>query len=99
VLFELSDDEYEKVHALPVADPGMSNFHDEIDDDLEDALRAGMTGRHNAWNFNGLVWFGERDGHGMFCEVVHVSWQRCDAFAAPSLRELMTEVNNEYGWD
>ncbi len=85
------------VLGLPESDHGMSNFDQSVDDGLEDDLRAGMKGRHAAWNFNGLVWLD--DWTGMFCEVVRRFHVIVAVHAAPTLEELMHEVNDEHGWD
>jgi hypothetical protein len=103
VKIEFTSEEDERIVGLPEFTPGspfsaaMTNADHSIDDGLEDALRRGMKGRHAAWNFNGLVWLDDRTG--MFCEVVRQYHVIVGAFAAPSLKELMSEVNDCYGWD
>jgi hypothetical protein len=82
---------------MPESEHGMSNFDHSVDDGLEEALRAGMKGRHAAWEFNGLVWLDERTG--LFCEVVRRYHEVVAVHAAPTLKELMHEVNDEHGWD
>ena len=94
---ELTSEEDERVLAMPESEHGMSNFDHAIDEGLEDALRSGMTGRHAAWNFNGLVWLDDRTG--MFCEVVRRYHVITGVHCAASLKELMDEVSDEYGWD
>jgi len=77
---------------------GMSNFDCEIEDGFEEALRKEpnkVFGRHAGWNFNGLVHF---DGE-QFVERVHVYGSMQEEIKADTLKDLMDEVNNEYGWD
>lgn len=75
---------------------GMSNFDHSVDPGTEDLLKTGkITCRHSAAGFNGNVWY--QDG------VFHEAVFRYHVFAghrqAPTMRELMTKVNNEYGWE
>jgi len=97
VKIEFTGEEDQRICALPESDHGMSNFDHVIDDGLEADLRAGLKGRHAAWDFNGLVWFETRIGQ--FCEAVRQYHVLVGVVAAPTLRELMGEVNDEYGWD
>jgi hypothetical protein len=97
VKIELTAEEDARVLALPETKLGMTNFDHSIDPGLDAALREGMKGRHAAWEFNGLVWLDERTG--MFCEVVRRYHMVVAAYAAPSLKELMDEVNDEHGWE
>ena len=94
---EFTDEEDQRICALPESEHGMSNFDHKIDDGLEADLRAGLKGRHAAWEFNGRVWFDARLG--MFCEAVRRYHALRGVVAAPTLRELMAEVNDEYGWE
>ncbi|HZM84234.1 MAG TPA: hypothetical protein VFC19_51600 [Candidatus Limnocylindrales bacterium] len=75
---------------------GMSNFDHNVDEGFEGALRAGgVWGRHAAWEFNGIVWF----ENGLFHEQV---WRRHvpqTMMSAASLRKLMTDVNDQWGWE
>ena len=76
----------------------MSNCYHEIDEGIDEKLRAQpgkVFSRHAGWNFNGKVWF-ENDA---FHEEVWVYGTPRQTLSAPSLRELMTVVNNEYGDD
>ena len=82
---------------LPYSDLEMTNFNHSIDDRLEEALRAGQCGTHAAWNFNGLIWFDPADG--LFWERVSCYHVPVAVVSAPSLRELMEKVNDNYGWD
>ena len=75
----------------------MTNFDHSIDDGLEDDLRAGQVGEHAAWNFYGQVWF-DPDA-GLFYELVRRFHSPIALHAAPSLQDLMHEVNDEHGWD
>lgn len=78
-------------------DAEMSNFDHTIDDDLEEALRecpGRVYGSHAARNFSGKVFF---DGV-QFCEEVWRHGVRRDTIRADTLKELMTRVNNKYGW-
>jgi hypothetical protein len=74
----------------------MTNFDHSIEVGAEEALRAGGRGVHSAWEFNGNVWFEESDG--LFHEIVHRYHAPVGHFAAPTLRELMQVVNDEWGW-
>jgi hypothetical protein len=77
---------------------GMSNFYHSVDEGFEEALRAGgVFGRHAGWNFNGVVWF-DADSQA-FVEEVRVYCEVRGQFSAPTLRELMDEVNGKFGWD
>lgn len=73
----------------------MSNFDHTIDDGFEEALKAGMWGRHAGWNFNAKVRW---DGTQFHSEV----WRYCskvDDIYADTLKDLMDSTNNEYGWE
>jgi hypothetical protein len=81
-----------------IRDVGMSNCGHEIDDGFEEALRARpaeVYGRHAGWNFNGLVWFES----GLFHEQVWCYRSPRKEISAPTLRELMNAVNDEFGSD
>lgn len=95
---EFTDAEDERVLGLPEFRPpaAMSNFDQSIDPGLEDALRAGMKGRHAAQEFNGLVWLDGRTG--LFCEAVRRYHEIVAVHAAATLEDLMREVNDEHGW-
>ena len=75
----------------------MSNFDHSINDGFEDALKEKpnqVFGRHSGWNFNGRVLFnGEK-----FLEEVWCYGAPVKTIEASSLEELMTTVNNEFGW-
>lgn len=94
---EFTDEEDARILALPESDHGMSNEDHTIDDGLEADLYQGMKGRHAAWNFNGLMWLDNRTG--MFCEVVRRYHVIVAVHAAPTLKDLMQEVNDDHGWD
>ena len=94
---EFTGEEDQRIRALPESGHGMSNFDHVIDDGLEADLRAGLTGHHAAWEFSGVVWFDARLGQ--FCEAVRRYHALVGVVAAPTLRELMEEVNDEYGWN
>lgn len=79
------------------SDKVMSNFDHTVDPGMEDDLRTGMRGQHTAWNFHGQVWY-DADG-GWFTEEVSVHKAVRAILSAPTLEELMREVNDEYGWD
>lgn len=76
---------------------GMSNFDHSVDPGMEDDLRAGMRGEHSAWNFHGVVWFDPDKG--VFREEVKVYGAVRGTWSAPTLEELMHEVNDRFGWD
>lgn len=73
----------------------MSNLGLKIDEGLEDLLRAEkVCVRHAAWNFSGRVWWdGER-----FLEQVWVHHSPVATISAASLEDLMSEVNDRFGW-
>ena len=77
---------------------GMSNFDGKIDDGLAEALIAGegkVYASHAAWNFNGKVYY--RDG--MFHEDVWRYHSLKETISAETLQELMSAVNDEYGYE
>ena len=78
---------------------GMSNADDSIDDGLEDALRAdpGVFTGHAGWDFYGRVWWDAE--RGVFVEQVLRYRAVVDEVTAGTLRELMTEVNDRWGWE
>jgi hypothetical protein len=79
------------------SDKGMSNFDHSIDPGMDEDLRAGMRGEHTAWNFHGQVWYDPAEG--AFKEEVSVHKAVRGVLSAPTLEELMDEVNAEYGSD
>lgn len=82
--------------AMEEVAPHMSNLDYTIDGEMENALRARpgkVWSQHAAWNFCGYVWF----EHGAFTEQVWVYGSPRREISAPSLRELMDQVNQEYG--
>jgi len=73
----------------------MSNCDHTIDNGMEDVLRSQpVAGSHFAWDFCGTVWF---DGEN-FVEEVFRFHVPVEILKAPSLRELMTAVNDKYGY-
>jgi hypothetical protein len=77
-------------------DLGMSNCFGEIDEGMDEALRARpaeVYGRHAGWNFNGLVWF---EG-GLFHEQGRCYRVPRKEISAPTLGKLMSAVNAEFG--
>lgn len=84
------------IHDMEDTGLGMSNFDHEIDDGLETALCARpneVHGTHAAWNFCGYVWF---DGK-QFCEEVWRFNAPVEVIKADTLKDLMSEVNDQYG--
>lgn len=79
------------------SDKCISNLDNEIDPGMEEDLRAGMHGEHSAWNFHGEVWYDPSEN--VFKEEVSVCREVRGTVSAPTLEELMAEVNSEYGWD
>lgn len=76
----------------------MSNIDHSIDGGLAEALKEGenkLYAQHAAWNFCGYVWY-END---KFHEVVYRHNAPVGEFEADNLDELMTIVNNEYGYE
>jgi hypothetical protein len=82
---------------LPESGHEMSNFDHSADDGLEADLRAGMRAAHQAWNFNGMVWYDEKAG--LFYEAVRVYGVVEAVIGRPSLDELMRDVNDQFGWE
>lgn len=81
---------------LGVLGPGISNYDGgSITEGLEERLKAGkVIAQHSAWEFCGYVyWDGER-----FVELVDRYQETVAAYTADSLRELMAEVNDDWGW-
>lgn len=76
--------------------PTMTNFDHSIDDGLEEYLKSGgKDAKHAAWNFNGNLYYKEEDG--LFYEDVYRYHNFEETFSAPTLQELMDEVNQEFG--
>ena len=77
---------------------GMSNFDMRIDDGFEEALRkeeGKAFGRHSGWNFNGRVYF----SNGLFYEEVWRYGSIIETLSSENLKELMTDVCENYGYD
>jgi hypothetical protein len=76
---------------------GLSNFDHEVPDGLEDHLRSERVfTRYAGWNFNGLVWL---DAEGSFSCQVWTYHTPVATVRAATLKDLMVEVSNEWGWD
>lgn len=73
----------------------MSNFDHSIDDGMEQDLRNGMRGSHEAWNFYANVWFED----GRFFSQVNRYGGHVDTIAADSLEDLMEKTNEQYGYE
>ena len=87
----------EYIRPRPDIDVVMTNLDHSVEEEAEEALRGGGRGTHSAWEFNGNVWFEESDD--LFHEVVHRHHIPVGHFAAPTLRDLMQVVNDEWGWE
>lgn len=75
---------------------GMSNFDQEIDEGLAEALKqGGVRAQHSAWDFCGRVYYED----GKFHEEVWTHGSISETLSADTLTELMTAVNNEYGYE
>jgi hypothetical protein len=75
--------------------PVMTNFTNMVEPGLEDMLRTQkFFGHHAAWEFFGDVWF---DGE-VFHESVYSYHLFQGHYTAPTLRELMNDVNDMHGW-
>jgi hypothetical protein len=85
-------------HLKEISPPaGMSNFDNEIDEGVEEALKAGdWYCHHAAWDFNGLVWYDAELG--MFIEEIWRYKTQVGTYQAPTLRELMDLTNDDWGW-
>ena len=86
-----------KVHPdakrLPI---GMSNYDGQIDEGLDEALRAEPTkvfATHAAWNFAGRVWFENSQFH----ELIWRHHIPIEILKADTLQELMAMANEAYG--
>jgi len=79
--------------SLPQSEHSMSNCDGAIDAGMENDLRNGMRSSHAGWNFWGDVWFDD----GQFHEAVRQYHSHVTTISADSLRELMDDVNSEYG--
>lgn len=76
----------------------MSNFDHEIDDGFEKALKEKpnkVCGTHAGWDFYGKVFY---DGE-QFCEEVWVYGSVIETIKANNLEDLMSAVNDKYGWE
>jgi hypothetical protein len=77
-------------------DVTMSNLDGKIPSDMEKKLKKGKVfGRHPGWNFNGLVYYEK----GLFKEQVWVYHVPIKTVIGRTLEELMTAVNDEFGYD
>lgn len=87
---------FKNTDVMEELDIGMSNCFHDIDAGFAEALLARpaqVLGRHAGWNFNGKVWF----ENGLFHEQVWCYRQPVKEISAPTLEELMTAVNDEFG--
>ncbi len=75
----------------------MSNFDHEVPEGLEADLKAGARSRHSAWDFNGQIWYDPETN--LFYEEVWVFHTVAGSRSAATLRDLMSVVNDEFGWD
>lgn len=75
---------------------GMSNFDNRIESDTETRLARGESVRHAGWEFNGLV---VQAPNGQFVEWVYRYHSVICMHTAPSLRDLMDQVNDAHGWE
>lgn len=83
-------DDFEHVGVL------MSNFDGEIEEGAEEKLKAGSTwGEYTALNFWAAVWW---DGS-KFQAMIKQFHAHIDTIEADSLREIMDEASDKYGWD
>ena len=81
-------------HHSKFFDVGMSNFDGAIDNGFEDILKSGKyVGHHAALDFSGSVWFENK----VFSEEVWQFGTHVGTVSANTLKELMEEVNEEYG--
>ena len=87
-----------KTEEMIQIDLEMSNFDGCIDEGLEEALKkepGRVCGAHPAWNHYGQVYY----KNGLFFEEVMVYGSLRSVESAPTLKELMNKVNDQYGWD
>ena len=77
-------------------DLGMSNFDNSIDKNFKEAIvDKEYFGRHAAWNFTGFVY--HKDGQ--FHEDIWQYNSYCKTKSAVTLKELMEDVNEEFGYE
>lgn len=82
-----------------IPDLAMSNFDGVVPPRMEEWLRChpGERGTHPAWDHHGQVWWDPAEC--VFKEEVS-RYQAVQAvISAGSLEELMSEVNDRFGWD
>ena len=74
----------------------VSNFDHEIPAGLSDELKNNYVfAEHCGWNFFGKIWFAD----GEFHEQVMRYCSHVATLSAPTLKELVEKVNDEYGYD
>ena len=78
---------------MPRTELQMSNFDNSIDEGLEEKLKDGYWCNHNAWNYNGTVWY--KEGH--YYEAVYHYRRYQSTYSAKTLRELMDIVQDQFG--
>lgn len=77
---------------------GMSNFDHSIDVELEEALQKGKSyAQYAGLNFCGYVYWGKEEKK-YICEVwQHNTW--IETIIANTLKEIMEEVSEQYGYE
>lgn len=81
---------------LDEADETISNFDGEVPESMTSLLRGGRHWvQHCAWNHWGAVWFSD----GKFHERVMYYGAHVATISAPTLKELISDVNSIYGHD
>lgn len=58
--------------------------------------RDDLIGDHMAWNFKGYIWWDKEKS--LFAEEVWQQREPREVVTAPTLYELITAVNDKYGW-
>jgi hypothetical protein len=98
VKIELAEDALAEAWSRPESPGSISNADGgEIAEVLEDDLRAGMRTDHAAWEHFGAVWYDAATGQ--FVEAVKRYRVLVAVHSAESLRDLVHEVNDAWGWE
>ena len=92
------DEVMKKLAAMKVSEYEVSNFNIIFDSRLSADLQDNpgkVVATHFAWNFNGNIWFED----GKFHESVFVYHQLQKVVTADTIEDLVTAVNDEYGYE
>ena len=74
----------------------LSNLDRGVDESVMEEIKGKeLFSRYAGWNFNGLVWWQNKQWH---CEVWRYRSYN-ETFSADTLEEIMTLVSDKYGYD